>query len=55
MKNTNCGRLVGGFVSKVSVGKDMFLQLNNQYMTYTLTSVSNGNFSPQTSSINEAF
>ena len=55
MKNTNCGRLVGGFVSKVSVGKDMFLQLNNQYMTYTLTSVSNGNFSPQTSSIDEAF
>ena len=55
MKNTNCGRLVGGFVSKVSVGKDMFLQLSSQYMTYTLTSVSNGNFSPQTSSINEAF
>lgn len=55
MKNTNCGRLVGGFVSNVSVGKDMYLSLNNQYMTYTLTSVKNGNFSPKTSSINEAF
>jgi hypothetical protein len=55
MKNTNCGRLVGGFVSNVSVDKDMYLSLNNQYMTYTLTSVKNGNFSPKTSSINEAF
>ena len=55
MKNTNCGRLVGGFVSNVSVGKDMYLSLNNQYMTYTLTSIKNGNFSPKTSSINEAF
>lgn len=55
MKNTSCGRLVGGFISRESVGKDSFLKLNNQYMTYTLTSVTNGNFSPQTSSINEAF
>ncbi len=55
MKNTNCGRLVGGFVSNESVGKDMYLSLSNQYMTYTLTSVKNGNFSPKTSSIDEAF
>ena len=55
MKNTSCGRLVGGFVSGESVGKDMFLSVKNQYMTYTLTSVVNGNFSPETSSIDEAF
>ena len=55
MKDTFCGKLTGGFVSNISISKDMGLYLNNQIMTYTLTSVSNGNFRPKDSSINEAF
>lgn len=55
MKNTSCGKLTGGFVSNISISKDLGLYLKNQIMTYTLTSVSNGNFRPKDSSINEAF
>jgi len=55
LKQTTCGALKGGFVSNVSVGKDQSLYLNNQIMTYTLTVINNGNFSPVTSSVYEAF
>lgn len=55
LKFTSCGALTGGFVSNISISKDMGLYLNNQIMTYTLTSVSYGNFRPKDSSINEAF
>ena len=55
LKKASCGNLKGGFVSDVSISKDMSLYLNNQIMTYTLTKVTYGNFSPKGSSINEAF
>ena len=55
MKNTYCGTPKGGFVSKESVTKDDNLSVYDQIMTYTLYPVSYGNFSPEGSSINEAF
>ena len=44
----------GGFSENESVSKDNPIALNGHVMTYTLTSVSNGNFSPKSSSLNEA-
>jgi len=57
MKNTSeCGTLKGGFVSSESVGKDDYLFLQGGYfMEYSLTSMVGGNFSPESSSIDEAF
>jgi curved DNA-binding protein CbpA len=55
MKNTSCGKLMGGFVSNESVNKDLLQDLNNDILTYTLRTTSNGNFKPFSSSINDAF
>lgn len=56
MKDTDCGRLVGGFISNESVSKDPdIVQLYNQVMQYTLTQQLNGNFSTSGSSKFEAF
>ena len=56
MKETNCGKLVGGFLTNESVSKDPnVLRLNNGIMTYTLTEQINGNFSTAGSSKGEAF
>ena len=56
MKETTCGTLKGGFHSNEIVDKDpSVLSLNYQVMTYTLTSVLNGNFNTTGSSKNEAF
>jgi hypothetical protein len=56
MKDTDCGRLVGGFLSNESVSKDPnVLQLYSQIMVYTLTQQANGNFSTSGSSKGEAF
>ncbi len=56
MKDTNCGRLVGGFVSNESVSRDPdILQLYNQELQYTLSKQTNGNFSTSGSSKFEAF
>ena len=56
MKDTNCGRLIGGFVANESVSRDPdILQLYNQEMQYTLSKQTNGNFSTSGSSKLEAF
>lgn len=56
MKDTNCGRLVGGFVANESVSRDPdILHLYNQELQYTLSKQTNGNFSTSGSSKFEAF
>ena len=56
MKDTDCGRLVGGFLSNESVSKDPnILRIYYGIMEYTLTQSVNGNFSTSGSSKNEAF
>jgi hypothetical protein len=56
MKDTDCGRLVGGFLSNETVTKDpSVLRLYSQIMVYTLTEQINGNFSTSGSSKGEAF
>jgi hypothetical protein len=56
MKDTDCGRLVGGFLSNESVSKDPnVLRIYHGIMEYTLTQSANGNFSTSGSSKNEAF
>ena len=55
IKTGNCGKITGGFVKNESVDKSGVINLYNGSMTYTLYSVKNGNFSPKTSSKNEAF
>jgi len=56
MKDTDCGRLVGGFLSNESVSKDPnVLRIYDGIMEYTLTQSTNGNFSTSGSSKNEAF
>jgi len=56
IKKTNCGNLIGGFVSNVQVDKDPnILYLHNQVMEYTLFTQTNGNFQTEGSSLEEAF
>jgi len=55
IKTTNCGRILGGFVSNESLDKSEVINLYNSSITYTLYSVENGNFSPKKSNKNEAF
>jgi hypothetical protein len=56
MKDTDCGRLVGGFLSNESVSKDPnTLRLYSGVMEYTLTEQIGGNFSTAGSSKMEAF
>ncbi len=55
IKNTSCGKIIGGFVSDESLDKDNIINLRNSSITYTLYSVEGGNFSPKSSNKNEAF
>ena len=55
MKNASCGKIRGGFVSDESLDKSDVISLRNGSMSYTLYSVSNGNFKPKSSNKNEAF
>jgi hypothetical protein len=56
MKDTDCGRLVGGFLRNESVSKDpSVLRLYDGIMVYTLTSQVGGNFNTAGSSKMEAF
>jgi hypothetical protein len=55
MKNTSCGELNGGFISKEHFGKDYPQDLYNQILTYELILQQNGNFSTKPSNKNEAF
>lgn len=53
--NTNeCHVVFGRFTSNESVQKDNPITLSGQIMTYTLTEVSYGNFSPKSSNLKEA-
>jgi hypothetical protein len=54
MNSDQCARIYGGFTKNESVSKDSPITLNNQIMSYTLTQVSYGNFSPKSSDLNEA-
>jgi len=54
MNSDQCVRIYGGFTENESVSKDNPITLNNQIMSYTLTQVSYGNFSPKSSDLNEA-
>ena len=54
MNSDECSRVYGGFTENESVSKDNPITLNGQIMTYTLTRVISGNFSPKSSSLNEA-
>ena len=55
IKNTSCGKIIGGFVSDESLDKDNIINLRNSSITYTLYTVEGGNFSPKSSNKNEAF
>ena len=54
MNSDECYSITGGFTSNESVSKDNPITLKGQIMTYTLTQVSYGNFSPKSSNLNEA-
>jgi hypothetical protein len=55
MTYTDCGKLVGGFVTNESFTKDNYVSLYNQIMTYELISQRGGNFNAKSSSKSEAF
>ena len=55
MKETKCGTLKGGFVTKEHFGKDSPQLLNNNILEYQLILQQNGNFSTKQSNKNEAF
>jgi len=54
MNSKDCYTLRGGFKSKESVSKTELITLKGQIMTYTLTYSTSGNFSPKSSSLEEA-
>jgi len=54
MNSKDCYSLRGGFTSKESVSKTERITLKGQIMTYTLTYSTSGNFSPKSSSLEEA-
>lgn len=54
MNSKDCYTLRGGFTSKESVSKTERITLKGQIMTYTLTYTTYGNFSPKSSSLEEA-
>ncbi|MDA9622525.1 hypothetical protein N9S70_02035 [Flavobacteriaceae bacterium] len=54
MNSDECNSVLRGFKSDEYVGKDDPISLKGQIMTYTLRSVSYGNFSQKPSSLNEA-
>ena len=55
MKVTSCGSLYGGFLENEHFGKDNPQRLNNNILSYELVLQRNGNFSTESSSVNEAF
>ena len=56
MKNTSeCGTLRGGFISNVSIGKSSNKSLYENIWSFELTETVDGNFTPRSSSIEEAF
>ena len=54
MNSDECNSVRGGFKLDEYVGKDDPISLKGQIMTYTLKTVSYGNFSQKPSSLNEA-
>lgn len=54
IQSDQCFKIYGGFKKDESVSKDNPITLNDQIMSYTLTQVTNGNFSPKTSNLKEA-
>lgn len=54
MRSKDCYTLKGGFNSDESVSKTNLITLKGQIMTYTLTYSKTGNFSPKSSSLEEA-
>ena len=54
MNSDECYSITGGFTSNESVSKDNPITIRGQIMTYTLTAVNYGNFSPKSSNLNEA-
>jgi hypothetical protein len=54
MNSDECYNIYGGFSENEYVSKDDPITLNNQIMTYTLTQVTYGNFSPKSSNLSEA-
>lgn len=55
IKTSTCGKVIGGFVSNESLDKSDKISLFNSTMSYTLYTVTNGNFKPKPSNKNEAF
>jgi DNA-directed RNA polymerase subunit M/transcription elongation factor TFIIS len=55
IKTANCGRILGGFIKSEFVDKSEIINLYHSSMSYTLYSVTNGNFVPKSSNKNEAF
>jgi curved DNA-binding protein CbpA len=55
IKNANCGKIIGGFVSNESVSKSEVINLYYSTLSYTLYSVVDGNFIPKSSNKNEVF
>lgn len=55
IKTANCGRILGGFIKSEFVDKSEIINLYHSSMSYTLYSVTNGNFIPKSSNKNEAF
>ena len=54
MSSDECSSIYGGWNDNESVSKDSPITLKGQYMEYTLSKVTNGNFSPDKSNIKEA-
>ena len=55
IKSSQCGYLKGGFVSDETFSKSKLEPLYNYTLTYTLQRMTNGNFSPKSSTSTEAF
>ena len=55
IKKSECGEIIGGFVTNESLDKSDKISLFHSSMSYTLYNVENGNFSPKPSNKNEAF
>ena len=54
INSDECFSIYGGFTEDEYVGKDNPISLESQIMTYTLSMVTNGNFSQKSSSLLEA-
>tara|TARA_B110000503_G_C7062745_1_gene377397 strand:+ start:211 stop:681 length:471 start_codon:yes stop_codon:yes gene_type:complete len=54
MQSDECSSLYGGFTKNERVTKDDPIVLKGQIMSYTLRSITGGNFSPKSSDLSEA-